>query len=186
MFRRVQIAAKEIPHGDNKAVLYCIVFFCTVKNARFRNQVSHSGKRQTTGSQGLRLHQWLGDHHRLLRVELHCKARCEHNPWRQCRLSLNIQLDNGNGRSHTRCPLECLTGGSPMPQMLSISKACHKMVDSWCFEPSRPQRITSGLKTNFNLSPRYSFHKSMYHKTLFLKPQLKLYPQFRNPNQQEQ
>ena len=27
---------------------------------------------------------------------------------------------------------------------------------SWCFEPSQPQRITSGLKTNFNLSPSYS------------------------------
>ena len=24
---------------------------------------------------------------------------------------------------------------------------------SWCFEPSHPQRITSGLKTNMNLSP---------------------------------
>ena len=31
---------------------------------------------------------------------------------------------------------------------------------SWCFEPSQPQRITSGLNTNFNLSPSYSFHKS--------------------------
>ena len=26
---------------------------------------------------------------------------------------------------------------------------------SWCFEPSQPQRITSGLKTNFSLSPSY-------------------------------
>ena len=31
---------------------------------------------------------------------------------------------------------------------------------SWWFEPSQPQRITSGLNTNFTLSPSYSFHKS--------------------------
>ena len=30
---------------------------------------------------------------------------------------------------------------------------------SWCFEPSQPQRITSGLKTNFSLSPSYSLNK---------------------------
>ena len=38
---------------------------------------------------------------------------------------------------------------------------------SWCFEPSQPQRITSGLNTNFALSPSYSFHKSSYHKSCF-------------------
>ena len=26
---------------------------------------------------------------------------------------------------------------------------------SWCFEPSQPQRIMSGLKTKFNPSPSY-------------------------------
>ena len=36
---------------------------------------------------------------------------------------------------------------------------------SWCFEPSQQQRITSGLNTNFTLSPSYSFHKSSYHKS---------------------
>ena len=30
---------------------------------------------------------------------------------------------------------------------------------SWCFQPSQPQRITSGLKTNFTLSPSYSLNK---------------------------
>ena len=35
---------------------------------------------------------------------------------------------------------------------------------SWCFEPSQPQRISSGLNTNFTLSAGYSFHKSSYHK----------------------
>ena len=34
---------------------------------------------------------------------------------------------------------------------------------SWYFEPSQPQRIISALKTNFNLSPSYSAHKSPNH-----------------------
>ena len=38
---------------------------------------------------------------------------------------------------------------------------------SWCFEPSQPQKITSGLNTYFTLSPSYSFHKSLYHKSCF-------------------
>ena len=38
---------------------------------------------------------------------------------------------------------------------------------SWCFEPSQPQRITSGLNTNFTLYPSHSFHKSWYHKSCF-------------------
>ena len=38
---------------------------------------------------------------------------------------------------------------------------------SLCFEPSQPQRITSGLNTNFTLSPSYSLHKSSYHKSCF-------------------
>ena len=38
---------------------------------------------------------------------------------------------------------------------------------SWCFEPSQPQRITSGLNTNFTLSPGYSFRKPSYHKSCF-------------------
>ena len=51
---------------------------------------------------------------------------------------------------------------------------------SWCFKPSQSQGIISELKTNFSLPPSYSFHKSLYYKSLFLKPKLKLYPQFRN------
>ena len=38
---------------------------------------------------------------------------------------------------------------------------------SWCFEPSQLKGITSGLNTNFILSPAYSFHKSSYHKSCF-------------------
>ena len=36
---------------------------------------------------------------------------------------------------------------------------------SWCFEPSQLQRITSGLNSNFSLSPSHSFHKSIHHKS---------------------
>ena len=60
-----------------------------------------------------------------------------------------------------------------------VSQLLSQLV-SWCFEPSQPRGITSGLNTNFNLSPSYSFHKSLYHKSFLLKPQLKFYPQFRN------
>ena len=38
---------------------------------------------------------------------------------------------------------------------------------SWCFEPSQPQRITSGLNTNFVLSPSYLFHKTLHHNVFF-------------------
>ena len=35
----------------------------------------------------------------------------------------------------------------------------------WWFEPSQSRRLTSGLNKNFILSPSYSFHKSLYHKS---------------------
>ena len=56
-------------------------------------------------------------------------------------------------------------------QILQTSKyykgACLNLerLVSWCFEPSQPQRITSGLNINFNQAPSYSFHKSLYHKS---------------------
>ena len=54
---------------------------------------------------------------------------------------------------------------------------------SWCFDPSEPQRIISGLKTNFNLCPSYSIHKLFSHKTFFLKPQLSVKYFIKNPTQ---
>ena len=42
----------------------------------------------------------------------------------------------------------------------------HKLV-GWCFERSKPQKITSGRNTNFTQSPSYSFHKSSYHKSSY-------------------
>ena len=43
---------------------------------------------------------------------------------------------------------------------------------SWYFEPSRPQRLTSRLNTNFTLSPSpsYSFHKSLHTSHMFFEP----------------
>ena len=38
------------------------------------------------------------------------------------------------------------------------------LLASWCFQPSPPQRILSGLKANFSLSPTYSAHKSSNEK----------------------
>ena len=40
----------------------------------------------------------------------------------------------------------------------------HRELINWYFEPSQPQRITSRLKTMFNLSPIYSTRKSSNHK----------------------
>ena len=52
---------------------------------------------------------------------------------------------------------------------------CHKThrvrsLVGWCYEPSQPQRITSGLNTIFTLSPSYSFRKSANHKSCFFEP----------------
>ena len=43
------------------------------------------------------------------------------------------------------------------------STACYIIyLVSWCFKPSQPQRITSGLNTNFTVTPSYTlFHKSL-------------------------
>ena len=56
-------------------------------------------------------------------------------------------------------------------QQLTLSLRVSKSV-SWCFEPSQPQRTASGLKTNFNLTPSYSFHKSLYHKSFLSSKQI--------------
>ena len=51
--------------------------------------------------------------------------------------------------------------------LLFVSGQIQSQLVSWCFEPSQPQRITSGLNTNFTLSPSYSFHESSYRKSCF-------------------
>ena len=46
--------------------------------------------------------------------------------------------------------------------------------------------IRAEKNNRLSLSPSYSFHKSLYRKSLFLKPQLNLYPQFRNTDLEKQ
>ena len=53
-------------------------------------------------------------------------------------------------------------------QKRGIHQQCIGQLVSWSVELSQPQRITSGLNTNFTLSPSHSFYKSSYHKSSFL------------------
>ena len=61
--------------------------------------------------------------------------------------------------------LDELNGRRCCPFFAYLLSTCRKLGDlndnnsSWCFEPSQPQRITSGLKTNFSLSSSYSLNK---------------------------
>ena len=48
-----------------------------------------------------------------------------------------------------------------------VSQLVSQLV-SWCFKPSQPQRITSGLNKNFTLSQSQPFHKSSYNKVRVL------------------
>ena len=48
--------------------------------------------------------------------------------------------------------------------MLDLLSMKVSQLVSWYFEPSQPQRVTSWLKTMFNLSPIYSARKSSNHK----------------------
>ena len=71
------------------------------------------------------------------------------------------------------CSSQSECGGISVQSFGWIKKKISKHISlvSWCFEPSQPQRITSGLNTNFTLSPSYSFHRSSYHKScLFFEP----------------
>ena len=60
---------------------------------------------------------------------------------------------------------------------------------SWldgAFSPVNHKELQQGWKQTSVLSPSYPFHKSLHHKPLFLKPQLKLYPQFQNTDPERQ
>ena len=52
--------------------------------------------------------------------------------------------------------LKCSSRLNPPKYKPSVSS----QLVSWCFEPSQPLGITSGLKTNSKSSLRYSAHKS--------------------------
>ena len=46
----------------------------------------------------------------------------------------------------------------------TITQSLWMELGSWYVEPSQPQRIKSGLKTNFKLFPSHSAHQSSSHK----------------------
>ena len=74
------------------------------------------------------------------------------------------------GKSHRRVPLS-FSVYVRLPCWSSFLSGCAKVTSKlvgWCFEPSQPHRITSGLNTNFTLSPSYSRHKSSHYKSRFL------------------
>ena len=56
----------------------------------------------------------------------------------------------------------CVDWGNEMRRVKSCSffsffvSACGIGLVSWCFEPSQPQRVNSGLETNIRPSPTYS------------------------------
>ena len=87
-------------------------------------------------------------------------SNCGQHPHRTHRLP--DYMPREEGLTGTRC----LFGAKEVVTVLSFCLECGLV--SWCLEPSQPQRITSGLNTNFNQSPRYTFHKSTYHKSCFL------------------
>ena len=73
--------------------------------------------------------------------------------------------------AHARaCVCVCVCVRARTRACLYVYKRVRVLVclfDSWSFEPSQPQRITSGLNTNFTLSPSYLFHKSSYTSHVF-------------------
>ena len=67
-----------------------------------------------------------------------------------------------------RCVDLCIQGSWLEAQMY-LCNCCEALAETHC-------------QAAFNLSLSYSFHQSLYHKSLFLKAQLKLYPHFLNAN----
>jgi len=84
----------------------------TVENGQQAKRIQRSNfllilrKQQTTRSHSIR---WRLCHERPVRVGLHCQARYDYHPWRQCSLyGRNHHFANRGGSSHP-CPLlDCL------------------------------------------------------------------------------
>ena len=62
------------------------------------------------------------------------------------------------------CKLHVLDSSPLQFKHCIVVTLVHTSKVSWYFEPSQSQRIISGLKTNFSLSPNHSVHKSSKHK----------------------
>ena len=74
-------------------------------------------------------------------------------------------IQNQNATPHTNANDKLKMIGNIQRDKL-VSSLVSYFVSGY-FEPSQPQRITSGLNTNFNLSLSHSFHKSLNHKSFF-------------------
>ena len=89
--------------------------------------------------------------------------------------SFCIKILTGSFKLGSKCTCDMWRHTKPQKTaLLQTSKWQDAYTVSWCFEPNQPQRITSGLRTNFNLSPCYSFHMSLYCKSLLSQSTLKL------------
>ena len=66
-------------------------------------------------------------------------------------------------RGNLHISVFCTCASHPKVALVSSGTIC--LLVSWYFEPSQPQRITSQLKTKFNLSPIDSARKSTNHKS---------------------
>ena len=90
-------------------------------------------------------------------VNMYCSCRVQGVEERSCR-SWILQA------SRAWAQVKVLQWGRPY---VSPSLGLVSFLLSRCFGPSQPQRITSGLNTNFTPSPSHSFHKSSNHKSCF-------------------
>ena len=114
---------------------------------RVRDQVSHSRKQQTTGPHSV--HWWL-NHQRLVKMGLHCQARCDHHPWRQCSLyGLDLQSDNG-GRSSQHTVTVAVRPHTPSSSQ--IQWACFKKAKSRIGSPDCMVRV-NGQHPSFKTPP---------------------------------
>ena len=71
--------------------------------------------------------------------------------WQPSSHALTFSIGNLVSQTNTRCS----------------SYGTENQLVSWCFEPSQPERITSGLNKNFTLSPSQLFHKLSYHNFFY-------------------
>ena len=85
----------------------------TVKNGRQAKRSQRSSfslKNKQTANGKISHCILMASRQRPTRMGLHCQARCDHHPRRQCSLyGLNFQFGNGDGSSHPCPPLDCLT-----------------------------------------------------------------------------
>ena len=89
------------------------------------------------------------DHYKDSHLSCESKMTRDRSIHKYCNIrTLNQTLESGH------CIKQCLLLGNII--------WLEQDLVGWCFQPSQPQRITSGLNTNFTLSPSHSFHKSCF------------------------